>query len=432
MEASYLGREELAYELAIRGITGDLTAEVMQRTFRQLVKLERTSSFEAHPYPFTFAEDKAAIELKFTELSAKIDDFNDHRTSKAFKNLSTKICHLMGRINRAIPAQTADKAVCSSFLVNAVSLSSQLRVKAKQFSRAASTGNGAALHASALSGESSESTDDEGRRELSSRPLPLQNSVVVAAKVIPVSKWNLWYTGSNMSLSAFLELVEETRVARGVTKDLLLTSALDLFRDKALVWYRANRRSFSSWDELVQALRAEFQPHDYDDKLLDEVKRRTQGVNESIGIYVAVMSNLFSRFNVEIPEETQLKILRRNILPFYQTQLGLVEIASVGQLLKLGRQLEARKASVEAFVPPPPRNRTLEPDLAYVQTTAELASLQLPQPSISLRKCWNCGNSGHLSSRCDRPRRRHCYRCGKPNVTIATCSKCSLNYRRTQ
>lgn len=111
-----------------------------------------------------------------------------------------------------------------------------------------------------------------------------------------------------MSLNAFIEAVEDLRIARGVSKDAHL-------------------------HELLQGLREEFQPPDYDTKLFEEVKRRAQGVGESIGMYLSVMSGLFSRFNVKISEDTQLKILLKNILPFYQTQLSLTEVSSVAQLL---------------------------------------------------------------------------------------------------
>ncbi|KAK9744793.1 hypothetical protein QE152_g7504 [Popillia japonica] len=64
----------------------------------------------------------------------------------------------------------------------------------------------------------------------------------------------------------------------------------------------------------------------------------------------------------------------KNLMPFYQTQFGLVEIKSIPELLKYGKQLEARKASVEAYVPPPLRGKSLEPDLALRANAGTVSS----------------------------------------------------------
>lgn len=222
-----------------------------------------------------------------------------------------------------------------------------------------------------------------------------------------------------------------------MTQEALFTSAIDIFSDKALVWYRANRKNFTNWSELVQGLRDEFLPVDYDEQLMSEIKKRTQGQNESIGIYLSVMSNLFARFTTKISEVKQLRIIMRNILPFYQSQLGLVEITSIAQLLKLCRQLEASRVSVENFAPPPGKHRALEPDLAYAQISSDLTNLNLnatettdvssnnDRSAQSNQTCWNCSRLGHRSAQCRQPRTRHCYRCGKPNVTVASCPVCS-------
>ncbi|KAK9688531.1 Retrotransposon gag protein [Popillia japonica] len=141
-------------------------------------------------------------------------------------------------------------------------------------------------------------------------------------------RWNLKYSGDNsgLSLNAFLERVEELMLARNVTKEQVFRSAIDLFSSRALIWYRANRKALSDWDELVVALREEFQVPDYDERLFDEIRKRTQGPNESISMFVSVMTNLFSRLSIKIPESNRLKMMCKNLSPFYQSQLGLTDI----------------------------------------------------------------------------------------------------------
>ncbi|GLV44902.1 hypothetical protein CBL_21284, partial [Carabus blaptoides fortunei] len=216
-------------------------------------------------------------------------------------------------------------------------------------------------------------------------------------KVVLPSQWNLHFTSEpkSISLGAFLERVDE-------------------LRGKALVWYRANRSQLVNWDSLVERLREVFQPPDYDDRLFEEIKHRTQGLDETMDIY-------------------QL--------------LGLMDIDSVESLLKLSRCLEHRRAAINAYVPPSRNHRALEPDLAYVGSSTQdtYSDVTLPltsttnfvSPAVdddrynqaaqtqssprsnnssspSTIQCWNCGNHGHRSAACRQPRNRHCYRCGKP------------------
>jgi hypothetical protein len=114
---------------------------------------------------------------------------------------------------------------------------------------------------------------------------------------VPISKWNVKYSGDDrdMSLSAFLARVEELMVARHATKQDLFDCAIDLFSGKALIWYRANRKNATDWNSLVTLLRGQFQPADYNDRLFDEIRQRTQGSDETIGLYLAVMDSLFDR-----------------------------------------------------------------------------------------------------------------------------------------
>jgi hypothetical protein len=256
-----------------------------------------------------------------------------------------------------------------------------------------------------------------------------------------VHKWNLKFSGEDprLSLSSFLIRVEELRIARHATEEDLYNSAIDLFEGRALTWYRSIRRQASDWKSLVGLLRKQFQPPDYNDKLFDEIRRRTQGADESIAMFVAVMDNLFDRATVRVPEATRLKLIVNNLAPFYQNQLGLAPIISREQLLDASRILEARRASVDSYVPPTRRKgNLLEPDLAYVQISSCSSSNSVQDPCASrvsgvkaiAGPCWNCGKPNHSFRSCAEPRKRFCYRCGAPECTIKTCHKCSGNERR--
>lgn len=448
MEINRLSKDELEYELAIRGVTNITGMDEMRRMLRQLMKLSKSTSFVMPSYPYTFGEDTLAIESKIKSISVAIGTFSGSRMSTEFQKNSTGIAWTIARANRCVTSSDDQNQKRSQWLVQLVGLSSQLITKAKmaEKSNLGTQGNIFDLSAAVSDVElvdSSDTSEDEPAASSSRRePEPYRK------KPIPVSSWGLKFSGhqKEMSVNAFLERVNELRVARHTSEELLFQSAVDLFTNKALIWYRANRTSFVDWSDLARRLKEEFLSPDYDDKLFEEIKHRTQGSQESIGIYISIMKNLFSRLSVKISETMQVKIVLKNLSPFYQTQLGLVDITSIDQLLKYGRQLEARKAYVEAYVPPPNKSKALEPDLAYVdvpnssKSVSSVSTTYSPQSAqnrkrsekkVTNRKadvnltCWNCSESGHKSAQCTQVRKKHCYRCGQAHFTVATCPKCS-------
>ncbi|KAK9718340.1 Reverse transcriptase (RNA-dependent DNA polymerase) [Popillia japonica] len=130
---------------------------------------------------------------------------------------------------------------------------------------------------------------------------------------------------------------------------------------------------------------------------MEEVKHRTQGQNESIGLYLSVMSNLFARFTHKISDAKQLKILMKNILPFYQTQLGLVEITSIPQLLKLGVIQKSNSAWSSPILMVPKKDGSLRfcVDFRKINQVIEKDAYPLPYISNTLDKL---RNAQYLSS----------------------------------
>ena len=153
-------------------------------------------------------------------------------------------------------------------------------------------------------------------------------------------KWNLQLDGANISVGAFIERLEDLCTARAVSHEEVVRSAFDLFVDPALVWYRTVKSCITTWSQFKDILREEFQPADFNDKLMREIMNRTQGQDEPVGRYIDAMNTLFGRLTVVVSEPVMLKILRKNLAPFYQQQLGLTTIDSVSQFRKVCKQLE--------------------------------------------------------------------------------------------
>lgn len=432
IEINRLSKDELQYELSLYGVTGEATVESMRRSLRQLRKLYSGTKYELPAYPFTFEQDSTALQAKIKTLTDAVDKFSDVRTSSEYLKLSTGLACAFGRVQRSKPLTDADSNLRQQLSVQLVDLLARLSHKAKSVRKSMVRAQSTLLDITMATppgddDEISSSSSDESVAGAAALPSAYH------PKPVPVSSWGLKFSGNpkEMSVNAFIERINELKVARNSNDRLLFASAIDLFTGNAAIWYRANKDTFADWSELMVGLRSEFLSPEYDEHLFEEIKHRTQGPNESIGIYVSVMKNLFARLCTSVPESTRLKILMRNLAPFYQTQLGLVDITSIAQLLQFGKQLEARRAFVEAYVPPPSRGKSLEPDLACVSATSGSGRNTPVEagPSSSV-KCWNCGRNGHRSAQCSQQRRRHCFGCGRPNVTRFSCPSCSGNGRR--
>ncbi|KAJ8953395.1 hypothetical protein NQ318_023512, partial [Aromia moschata] len=387
MKINRLAQDELIYELSIRGI-GTGTCEQMRTSLSRAIQMEKDgTSLKRPPHPYTFAEDAAAVTDKFKDISNGIKDFNGGKTSSQYAKWETKLNHVLGRVElMVVPPEDDEKQKSKSELVaNIFGLMTELDRKAKHHE----VQNLTPAEISILRLEESSSDESEGEDAHMDQAADISGSSEPGAvrrivRSTPVAKWNIHFSGEkkDMSLTAFLQRVEELRVARHVTKEELYSTAVDLFRGKALIWYRAMRREVDNWDALVKLLREEFQPTDYNEKLFEEIKRRTQGSDESIGIYLSVMSAMFNRLTCP-------------------TQLGLTDVTSIAALRTLGRRLEARREAVEAFSPPSRKtNNTLEPDLAYVGVDATSSSgscstVETNTENRSRLVCYNCNKPGH-------------------------------------
>lgn len=109
---------------------------------------------------------------------------------------------------------------------------------------------------------------------------------------------------------------------------------------------------FRTCSELCEGLKEEFCSNVYTEILYEEIKKRTQGKTESVGMHLAKINQiLFARLGL------------RRIQSSYYTL-----VTSADHIKILCRQFKAVKASMDAFVPSLPSNRCLEQDFVYVES----------------------------------------------------------------
>lgn len=427
-----LSQDELTYELTIRGIALGSVDE-MRKGLAMARRMERSGDSVNYPsYPYASEEDIEAAQLKLDELAPLVASFNDSDNSSDFKKYETKLYHVLNRVDH-IPEDVEERGVLRA---KALSLLDDLHRKSEEFKpHNVVPPQVALLHQSSFNtgiGANRRSTCTN----IASVPppsTPTTSNVVTASnvKAILPNKWDCKFSGDRrgLSLSAFLERVEELRIARHVSKQTLLESGIDLFSGRAYQFYLAYRNEVTDWDQFVELLREEYLSPNYNEKLFEEIRKRTQGPDESIGIYLAIMNGYFNRLTCNVTEDTKLQVLLRNIAPFYQNQLALVDVTSVAQLRELGRKLEARKDAVDNFLPPSRKGTALEPDLAYVQVGSSVGSSVSSEPvspkgATKEIVCFRCHQVGHYARGCMVKGKKFCYRCKHEGVTVKTCPNC--------
>lgn len=428
--------DELNYELRIRGIVTTRDIAQKRKILARALEKDRSRNLELSDPEFDYNTERDAINSTLDSIGTLIGDFEGPPTDSSFKRIKSRLTHITERVKR-MPIPLDMKEEAATFKNE--SYASCLELEAKLYERITSDNASVNLETSMV------------QPQVQLVPTPSTSS----PKSVPVYKWNVKFDGELRSggVNAFLERVDELAYARGVSKADLFLSSVDLFSGKALIWYRSVKNSVRDWDSLVALLKQQFLPSDYDDQLWDEIKARTQGRNESVTIFIAVMEALFGRLARPPCEFTRVKFIKQNLLPQYISHLALSDIDTVAELSKFCRKLEEAASMKNRQRLPQTRllTNTLEPELAYLDSESlpstssgnfnkkyprrsyfhnsrkerYTSGHQISEVSSNNSKsvvCWNCRQPNHTYTNCRQKRSVFCYKCGKPNVTAATCS----------
>jgi len=266
-------------------------------------------------------------------------------------------------------------------------------------------------------------------RDLPSRVQDL--SLSTRARQNPVAKWTVRFSGrKNDSVVAFLRRVEELMDAGEVTNREILSGACYLFEGPALTWYRAHRTRVNTWTELKTLLKEDFLPLKYEDDLLYEILNRKQGPQEDITLYISAMVGLYDSLSNPPSEREQLRVILRNLSPYYLAHLKISHILSIDELKTEGKELEYRRTLSQEYDKPQQRRNLLEPELSNRPPRNTVSAVSSPPEPSSARgyrpptKCWNCGEVGHRHQLCPEMKTTFCYRCGEKGVKTINCPNC--------
>lgn len=255
----------------------------------------------------------------------------------------------------------------------------------------------------------------------------------------PVASWNLVFSGnsSGKSLNDFLSQVQMYARADGVSNVELLRSAVYLFTGPALTWYRAYGPRIVSWQHLVQTLRQEFLPYDYDYGLLREIEQRKQGKGESFAMFLANVEMMYRGLqHIIVPEQQMIDTIMRNLLPSYAEKLVMCNIGSIRDLSMFCKRIENFQFRMNQ--PSDNNNILLEPQFAYRTKPLQRSMINTieasPEPYAPVPRnpikvvCFNCEAGDHDHKNCPSPKLRiFCYNCGELGQLASFCFKCNPN-----
>lgn len=255
------------------------------------------------------------------------------------------------------------------------------------------------------------------------------------------------YNGKSCPRS-FLQKLKEYCISRSLDEKLLISQAYEIFTDNALHWFRfqINRNPNLTWHETSELLIKDFGVFDYDYKLLEDIRKRTQGLDETISVYISIMSGMFSRLTKKMSESEQLEILLRNIRPCYSVFVALRDCTTIDSLLAVCQNYEKFLDKDKNFKEPSLQQNTLTAEFSYKPripvTNSPSVSFQKPPPQYLQKPkqvntltrsdppqqnsfCVRCRVHGHSLNTCKKPHFIICFKCGLKDFKTADCPKCN-------
>lgn len=97
---------------------------------------------------------------------------------------------------------------------------------------------------------------------------------------------------------------------------------------------------FSTWPQIVAAMKKEFLPRNHDYMLLCDIANRTQRHEESLGDYLINMQALFKCLATPITEEQQLFLIQKNLHPQYAMNIVPFDVQSLNHLTEICKRID--------------------------------------------------------------------------------------------
>lgn len=436
-----LQKAELSYEVALRGGTSDDSVQDLRKQIVKLAKeLPSESILESHLEP---DEDLKQLIESLTKSQNNLSSLKKQFDKNLYLRTEVLIHHMQQRLNRINATEKELHKTCTVSLAKHTKTLNSLKPS-----------------------EPSASTSTT-QRDIAPSEQPVVN--VSCDRNLNSEIFKLKFNGKTC-VRSFIQKIQEFVESRNITYEKLLSYGYEIFTDDALHWYRQVRSNITSWEELCKLLKTDFSQSDYDYRLFNEIRARTQGEHENISIYIAIMHGMFSRLSVSPSEEDKLEILLHNVRPTYASTLAASPtINTINDLKSICKNFEnIQSRSAQFHEPPQVTSQTLAPEFAYKNNTSNQqqnrtytnnnthqTSRKTPfvQPNrgynnFTQQKSYNnnfhrvaavanqtkfpftcprCRTNNHDLYQCKAPRTILCFQCGKKDVRLPQCPVCNPN-----
>lgn len=453
-QVNHLHDYEVHYELAIRKTKTTRVLNDQRKILRRLLAKEKNQPgglIDLCAYEFDFQKEQREIEKTFYEVTEAIMDFSESgdESDTLFSRIKSRIVHVTSRVNNLY-----------KFLHIPDIIEDEDTVQVQNYFQEAYA-TCLKLEADLYDNIKRPNPNNVGHNENNTVPIINVAAPVVtcSGNTVPISEWGLKFNGDSKNLFPFLERVTELAQARKISDLDLFNSSVELFVGDAFAWYRCNKLKVNNWGDLVDLLKKDFLHSDVEDQTWDQIKHRKQKKNESVAIFIAHMETLFNRLSKKPAEVTKVKIVRQNLLPDFISQLALIDLDTMSDLLNNCRKLEEANYLKNKNKPHEVTELT-QPSNSFGQNNKvdsykksgnnEVNSTNQNKHKINYKKfsnpnlgtqcknnsetntkklitCWNCGLANHTFHDCKAKRKIFCFKCGQPDVRVKDCKNCSKN-----
>lgn len=134
MNPTYLWKDELVWELRVRGIQADPSSKViiLKSLLRKLLKAEKDDSIIPHPaVPMDFQQAITICQRKLTVFHELVNIFNSDKRNIEYKRIMSRLLHVKHRLNYIVPNNQQENELRSELITQNDFLISSLKLKAQ-------------------------------------------------------------------------------------------------------------------------------------------------------------------------------------------------------------------------------------------------------------------------------------------------------------
>ena len=150
-----------------------------------------------------------------------------------------------------------------------------------------------------------------------------------------------------------------------MTDSDLLEALSDLLEGMAAKWARLEKHKWQSWNDFVTDFREHYGDPHFQIRVQQEARVRTQGENEPVIDFITNYRHILKYLYPQPPLEDQVSMTYNNLKPIYRDKINRRSVRTFRDLELLGKEFEAALLAKREYKPPPPKEFSFLPELAF-------------------------------------------------------------------